>query len=89
MDNLAKLRPLKLRTEAPLLKMERGKKMQTFRRICLKDHTIQDKCGQTFTVDRGKEYITSPEKNGMVTVFSNYWVPLPVELFGGEIEFTK
>lgn len=52
--------------------------------------------GKSFTVQRGKEYLTSavneapaigPEPmRDHVIVFSNYWVPVPTEVFAGEIE---
>ena len=63
--------------------------MKTLKRICIKSHTISDQSGHSMTVDRGKEYITSVEKKGLVTVFSRFWVPFPVDLFAGEEVFTK
>ncbi len=72
--------------------------MQTFNRICIKDWEIIADNGDTFKVERGKEYLTSavdrapsigPEPGkGCVIVFSNFWVPVPVDVFSGEIEFT-
>lgn len=73
--------------------------MQTFKRLCIRDYTITDDHGHSFTVKRGHEYLTSavdaapsigpaPEE-GCVIVFSHYWAPVPVEVFAGEIEFTK
>ena len=75
--------------------------MKTYKRICIKDYSIQDSEGTTFKVERGKEYITSeiavspsfmakelqPE-DGHVTVFSTYWVKVPVSIFAGEEVFT-
>ena len=56
--------------------------MQTFKRICLKDYTVTAENGDSFTVKRGKEYLTSavnessalgPEAiKGCVIVFADY-----------------
>lgn len=72
--------------------------MKTYKRICIKDYEVYDKIGNHFKAERGKEYITSdindapaigPEsKEDSVIVFSNYWVPVPIEIFAGEIKFT-
>ena len=62
--------------------------METFNRICIKDYNIKDKRGNKFDLKRGKEYLTSRDEDGLVMVFSNYWVKVPVELFAGEIKFT-
>ena len=73
--------------------------MKTFKRICLKDFTVVDEMGTSFTIKRGKEYITSavneapaigphPRKDHVI-VFSDYWVHIPIDIFGGEVEFTK
>lgn len=70
--------------------------MQTFKRICIKDFTVTDSYGKSFTVYRGKEYRTSavncapaigpdPVKDHVI-VFSTYWVPIPANVFAGEIE---
>jgi hypothetical protein len=62
---------------------------QTFKRVCLEDYTVRDATsGTEFTLHRAHEYITSPEKNGNVTVYSQYWVTVPLTLFAGEKEFT-
>ena len=63
--------------------------MQTFNRICIKDHIIEAQNGDRLELKRGKEYTTSPEKDGKVIVFSRFWVPVPTDIFAGEIEFTK
>jgi hypothetical protein len=63
--------------------------MQTFHRICIQDHTVTDQEGTSFTVERGKEYLTSAEDKGSVVVFSRYWVPVPATIFAGEKEFTR
>jgi hypothetical protein len=63
---------------------------QTFNRICLEDYPLVDEDDPTltFTLKRGKEYITSPERDGQVRVYSTYWVWVPATLFAGAKEFT-
>ena len=63
--------------------------MKTYKRICVKTWNIEAQNGDYFKVERGKEYTTSEEKDGHVVVFSNFWVPVPVECFAGEQVFTK
>lgn len=63
--------------------------MKTFNRVCIKTHSISDQKGNSLTIEKGKQYLTSEEKNKEVMVFSKYWVWLPVELFAGEEIFTK
>lgn len=58
--------------------------MKTFKRVCIKSYTITDEEGQSLTIERQREYLTSPEEDGMVTVFSQYWVKVPVDIFAGE-----
>ena len=72
--------------------------MRTFKRICLRDFTVVDELGHTCTIKRGMEYITSevnaapafgPEPlRDHVVVFTNYWIHVPVEIFGGAVRFT-
>ena len=62
--------------------------MKTFKRICIKDWNVTADNGDFFKVERGKEYITSDVDEGKVVVFSNFWVPVPVDVFAGEIKFT-
>ncbi len=62
--------------------------MQTFKRICIRDFELKAKNGDCLTLKRGKEYITSPEVDGEVTVFSNFWVKVPADIFAGAVEFT-
>ena len=62
--------------------------MITFKRICIRDHRIMAENGDTLKLERGKEYTTSAEKDGEVTVFSSFWVKVPVDLFAGEERFT-
>lgn len=64
--------------------------MKTFRRICLHDHTITDeKSGESFTLERGHDYLTSDVNEGVVTVFTRFWIPnCPIDWFAGEVKFT-
>ena len=62
--------------------------MRTFKRICIEDYTVRAENDDTLTLRRGEEYVTSPERDGVVTVFSAFWVNVPVSLFSGEREFT-
>jgi hypothetical protein len=64
--------------------------MTTFKRICLRDHPMEDpRTGEQFSLRRGQEYITGAERaDGNVTVFSTYWVAVPASLFAGELQFT-
>lgn len=62
--------------------------MKTYKRICIKDWSIDAENGDHFEVKRGKEYLTAEEKYGHVVVFSNFWVAVPVECFAGEEIFT-
>ena len=61
--------------------------METYKRICLKDYTIEDSEGTKFTIKRGKEYLTSPiTKDNTLTIFSKYWINgIPSNLFGGKL----
>lgn len=61
---------------------------QTFKRLCVQDYLIEDDDGVSFTIHRGREYITSPEREGQVRVYSTYWVWVPASLFAGPVEFT-
>jgi hypothetical protein len=62
--------------------------VKTFNRICIKDFVLTAQNGDCLQLQRGREYLTSPEENGKVVVFTNFWVPVPVELFAGEKVFT-
>jgi hypothetical protein len=73
--------------------------MQTFKRICIKDFLITAENGDRCEIKRGREYITSavnkapkigpdPQANH-VTVFTNFWVAAPVDIFAGEHQFTE
>lgn len=63
--------------------------MKTFKRICIKTHTIADQNENIMTVERGKEYLTSSQKDDQVMVFSKYWCWFPSNIFAGEEVFTK
>ena len=58
--------------------------MITYSRICIKDWEVKAKNGDYCKINRGKEYTTSEEKDGEVTVFTNFWVKVPIEHFAGE-----
>lgn len=62
--------------------------MTTYKRICITTHTIKDSTGAEMTLERGREYLTSEEKDGEVCVFSTYWVYVPAVLFAGAQLFT-
>ena len=54
--------------------------MKVLERLCIKDWSIEDQEGNRFDLEKGKTYTTAAEpKNGFITVFSNYWVPVPQE----------
>jgi hypothetical protein len=60
--------------------------MKTFNRVCIQSCTVEIDNYKKFTVERGKEYITSDvNSEGSVTVFSSYWVSMPASLFAGAI----
>jgi hypothetical protein len=62
--------------------------METYKRICIKNYKIEEN-RSSFELQRGKEYLTSKEKEETVTVFTTFWIKLvPVSIFAGEIEFT-
>jgi hypothetical protein len=64
--------------------------VRTFKRICIEDYTVQANNGDSLTLSRGKEYITSDHhEDGTVTVFANYWVRVRPSLFAGARIFTK
>ncbi len=50
--------------------------MKTYYRKCIKDLIIKDG-NKVFTLEKGKEYLTSHVFKGQVTVLTNYWVPIP------------
>ena len=63
--------------------------MQTFTRLCVEDYAVAAKNGDHFELKRGKEYITSPANaKREVTVYSTFWVSVPLRLFSDAVEFT-
>ena len=63
--------------------------MQTFKRLCVEDYAVEAKNGDHFELERGKEYLTSRvTADGEVTVYSTFWVSVPLRLFAGAVEFT-
>jgi hypothetical protein len=64
--------------------------MKTLIRYCIKNHTITDQQGNSFTVKSDREYTTSDvDENNTVVVFSDYWVRVPIEIFGHSRIFTN
>lgn len=63
--------------------------MRTYKRVCIEDYTVSDKAGNSCSVERGKEYITSDSDGAIVTVFKEFWAPFPLDVFAGEKVFTK
>jgi hypothetical protein len=64
--------------------------MKTFTRVCIKDFEIVDLGDRKLTLKSGEQYLTSEEKDGMVMVFTTFWVTVPAALFSYEriSEFT-
>jgi hypothetical protein len=62
--------------------------MRTYKRICIEDYSLSAQNGDSITLKRGAEYITSDVEDGLVTVFTNFWVPVPVSVFAGAKIFT-
>jgi len=64
--------------------------METYKRICIKDHKIEISENESLIIKRGKEYLTSFEIDNTVTIFTKYWIQgIPVNIFAGEQQFTK
>ena len=58
--------------------------MKTALRTCACNHAIPLGDGVLFTLNEGKEYITSIEKDGTVTVYTRHWITnVPVSWFKG------
>jgi hypothetical protein len=63
--------------------------MTTFKRICIKDWSIEDSEGNRQEFKRGHEYTTSKEnEDGTITGFGNNWVRTPPEIWAGAVRFT-
>lgn len=59
--------------------------MKTWRRICIHTYTVTDQDGVSFTLEQGREYLTSGVlDDNRVMVFSSYWVSVPLWVFAGE-----
>jgi len=57
--------------------------VKVFERLCAEDYTVTDQEGTSFTVERGHVYTTSRvREDGLLTVFSRYWVEVPATVFG-------
>jgi hypothetical protein len=69
--------------------VEGEERMKTFNRICIKDSVVEAANGDRQELKRGREYLTSEQKDGEVTVFSTFWAKFPVDVFAGEVPFTK
>jgi hypothetical protein len=67
--------------------------MKTNTAICIEDWELtapvkgEDRT-DTLRLERGKEYIISPPRDGTVMVFTRYWVRAPERIFAGAKEFT-
>jgi len=71
---------------------QNGEEMQTFERICIKDYEIWENVSGDelrLKLENGKKYLTSAVRKGKVTVFTNVWAIVPVDVFGWKTEFTK
>ena len=56
--------------------------MEVIEQLCVKTFRIRAKNGDEFVAQQGKTYTTSvPDESETVTVFSNFWVPVPKEHF--------
>ena len=55
--------------------------MKTVNRICIKDYDKIDVLRHHVKLESGKAYLTYEEKDGMVTVFTDYVFEVPVEYF--------
>lgn len=55
--------------------------MKTFTRVCVQSTKIVDPAGRELVLTEGEIYLTSEEKDGMVTVFTRYWADVPASLF--------
>ena len=61
--------------------------MNTFNRVCIEDFTVKDG-DEEFKLEKGKMYLTSEPEYQEVTVFSKYWVKVPLWVFANEEPFT-
>lgn len=59
--------------------------MKVFTRTCVKKFEIDDQQGQHWETEVGRDYTVSSvhgDEQDTVTVFSKFWVPVPLEYFG-------
>ena len=59
--------------------------MKTHQRLCLIDTAVPNGPDDVFWLRRGKEYTTSPEKDGKVCGFTRYWFWIEANIFGGAV----
>jgi len=58
--------------------------VKVFMGICVRDYTVKATNGGCLELKRGKEYtISHVHDDGNVVVFTNYWHPVPADLFAG------
>ena len=57
--------------------------MEIIEQLCIKSYELTAQNGDNFKAIQGKKYTTSVPNDGKdtVTVFSNYWVPVPKDHF--------
>jgi hypothetical protein len=61
--------------------------MKVYYRDCVKDFVLEAKNGDRLELVSGLEYLTSPKyEDDTVTVFTRFWVKVPLDLFTGERE---
>jgi len=68
--------------------------MKTFYRIAVSDFNVKGVDEKGTPVDwnlkKGERYLTSaPDAKDHVTVFSGWWIELPLVMFSGEVPFTE
>jgi hypothetical protein len=60
--------------------------MKVVKQICLKDFEIKDG-EKVLSLERGKEYLTTPPKDGELTIIAGYWAyGVDANLFAGAEE---
>ena len=54
--------------------------VDTIRQLCIKSYELRDYNGESVKIQQGKEYTTTLSSGAQrtVTVFRNYWVPVPI-----------
>lgn len=62
--------------------------MKIVNRLCIKDWSLEALNGDRVDLKRGMEYTTSPGViNKEVTVFTNFWIKAPIEIFAEREDF--